>query len=50
MGADGRRFKVYLIGKDGHTAFASETLVSAEDLFKRGDAMPIRRDEMRRAR
>ncbi|MGJ4931289.1 DUF4174 domain-containing protein [Bradyrhizobium sp. HKCCYLS2038] len=50
VGTDGRRFKVFLIGKDGHTALASETPISAEDLFNRVDAMPMRQDEMRRAR
>ncbi|NPU13122.1 DUF4174 domain-containing protein [Bradyrhizobium sp. 83012] len=50
LGAEGRRFKVYLIGKDGHTAFASDTPVSADALFKRVDAMPMRQDEMRRDR
>lgn len=48
IGTDGRRFKVTLIGKDGHTAFASETPLSAEALFGRIDAMPMRQDEMRR--
>ncbi|BAM90322.1 conserved exported hypothetical protein [Bradyrhizobium oligotrophicum S58] len=50
VGTDGHRFKVYLIGKDGHTAFASQTPISADDLFKRVDAMPMRRDEMLRDR
>jgi hypothetical protein len=50
VGADGRRFKVTLIGKDGHTAFASETPIPADALFKRIDAMPMRQDEMRRGR
>ncbi|MGJ5181457.1 DUF4174 domain-containing protein [Bradyrhizobium oligotrophicum] len=50
LGTDGRRFKVTLIGKDGHAALASETPISADDLFKRVDAMPMRQDEMRRAR
>ncbi|MGJ4950267.1 DUF4174 domain-containing protein [Bradyrhizobium sp. HKCCYLS20291] len=50
VGTDGRRFMVFLIGKDGHTAFASETPISAEDLFNRVDAMPMRKDEMRRTR
>ncbi|MGJ5203388.1 DUF4174 domain-containing protein [Bradyrhizobium sp. HKCCYLR20261] len=50
LGTDGRRFRVYLIGKDGHTAFASDEPISAEALFKRIDAMPMRQDEMRRDR
>lgn len=48
--ADGRRFQVFLVGKDGHTAVTSDTPLSAADLFGRVDAMPMRRDEMRRAR
>ncbi|WP_349817267.1 MULTISPECIES: DUF4174 domain-containing protein [unclassified Bradyrhizobium] len=50
LGADGRRFRITLIGKDGHTALASETPLSADALFKHVDAMPMRQDEMRRAR
>ncbi|CCD87477.1 hypothetical protein; putative secreted protein [Bradyrhizobium sp. ORS 285] len=50
LSSDNRRFTVTLIGKDGHTALASHTPISAEDLFKRVDAMPMRQDEMRRAR
>ncbi|MGY3452089.1 DUF4174 domain-containing protein [Bradyrhizobium sp. USDA 4353] len=50
VGTDGRRFTVTLIGKDGHTALASHTPISAEELFGRVDAMPMRQDEMRRAR
>ncbi|WP_257165192.1 DUF4174 domain-containing protein [Bradyrhizobium sp. SRS-191] len=50
LGSDNRRFTVTLIGKDGHIALASHTPISAEELFKRVDAMPMRQDEMRRAR
>jgi len=50
LSADGRRFQVFLVGKDGHTAVASDKPLSAEDLFARVDAMPMRQDEMRRAR
>ena len=50
LGADGHRFRVFLIGKDGHTAFASDRPISADDVFKRVDAMPMRQDEMRRAK
>jgi hypothetical protein len=49
LDADGRRFQVFLIGKDGHTAVASDKPLSAADLFARVDAMPMRKDEMRRA-
>lgn len=50
ISADGSRFRVFLIGKDGHTAFSSDKPFSAEYLFGKVDAMPIRRDEMRRER
>jgi hypothetical protein len=50
LSADGRRFQVFLVGKDGHTALSSDKPLSADDLFARVDAMPMRRDEMRRRR
>jgi len=50
LGTDGRRFKVYLVGKDSHTALASEAPISADALFKGVDAMPMRQDDMRRTR
>ncbi|CAL78089.1 hypothetical protein; putative secreted protein [Bradyrhizobium sp. ORS 278] len=50
VGTDGRRFRVFLIGKDGHTAIAADTPIAAEELFKRVDAMPMRQDEMRRGK
>lgn len=50
LSADGTRFKVFLVGKDGHVALASDRTVSAELLFGKIDAMPMRRDEMRRGR
>lgn len=50
LSADGKRFQVFLIGKDGHTALSSNKPLSADNLFARVDAMPMRRDEMRRAR
>jgi hypothetical protein len=50
LSADGRRFQVFLIGKDGHTAISSDKPLSADYLFAQVDAMPMRRDEMRRAR
>lgn len=42
------RFAVVLIGKDGNEAFRSERPVPAPDLFSRIDAVPMRREEMRR--
>jgi Domain of unknown function (DUF4174) len=50
LSADGKRFQVFLVGKDGHTALSSNNPISAEYLFGKVDAMPMRRDEMRRSR
>jgi hypothetical protein len=50
VSADGKRFQVFLVGKDGHTAISSDKPLSAEYLFGKVDAMPMRRDEMRRGR
>jgi hypothetical protein len=47
---DGRAFRIVLIGKDGNTAFASNNPLTAQDIFGRIDAMPMRRDEMRNRR
>jgi hypothetical protein len=49
LSADGRHFQVFLVGKDGHTALTSDKPLSADYLFARVDAMPMRQDEMRRA-
>ena len=40
-------FCVLLIGKDGHTAYRSDTPVTTEKLFRLIDAMPMRRSEMK---
>jgi Domain of unknown function (DUF4174) len=50
LSAEGSRFQVFLVGKDGHTAASSTKPLSAEDVFARVDAMPMRQDEMRRGR
>lgn len=50
LSADRGRFHVYLVGKDGNTAVASDKPLSADELFGRVDAMPMRKDEMRRKR
>lgn len=50
VSADGKRFQVFLVGKDGHTALSSDKPFSAEYLFGKVDAMPMRQDEMRRGR
>ena len=47
-GVNPGRFAVVLVGKDGHEAFRAERPVPAGDLYARIDAMPMRRDEMRR--
>jgi hypothetical protein len=47
LSAEGRRFQVFLLGKDGHTALSSDKPLSAGYLFGQVDAMPMRRDEMR---
>jgi len=49
LSADDKRFHVFLVGKDGRTAVSSEKPIPAEELFRRVDAMPMRRDEMRRS-
>ena len=41
-------FRVILVGKDGHTALSSGSPVSAARLFGLIDAMPMRRQEMKR--
>src|ERR1700709_9437 len=46
VSADGKRFQVFLVGKDGHTALSSNQPLSADYLFAKVDAMPMRRDEM----
>jgi hypothetical protein len=48
LSLDGLSFKVILVGKDGHTTIASDRPWTADDLFRRIDTMPMRRDEMRR--
>lgn len=48
LGADDRAFRVVLVGKDGNAAVSSSKPIGAADLFGRVDAMPMRRDEMRR--
>ena len=42
------RFRVLLVGKDGHVAFLGTTPAALGDLTGRIDRMPMRRDEMRR--
>lgn len=48
LATDGNEFRVFLVGKDGNTAFASNDPVVAKEIFGRIDAMPMRRDEMQR--
>lgn len=46
--AKGSDFQVLLIGKDGQTALRRSKAITAEELFEIIDAMPMRRDEVRR--
>ena len=48
FGVDPHIFTVILLGKDGHNAYQSQAPVTAETLYHRIDAMPMRREEMRR--
>ena len=41
-------FKVVLVGKDGHNAYGSAKPIPADTLYGRIDAMPMRREEMKR--
>ena len=45
---DPKNFTVILLGKDGHNAYQSKEPVTAESLYQRIDAMPMRREEMLR--
>ncbi len=42
------QFEVVLIGKDGGVKLRSRSLVSPQEIFRTVDAMPMRRQEMRR--
>jgi len=42
------RFEVVLVGKDGATVLRRRQPISLDDLFNRIDAMPMRRDEIRK--
>lgn len=44
----GGSFRVLLIGRDGHTAYGGPTPVTLKSITGRIDAMPMRRDGMRR--
>ena len=48
LSAGSGQFRAILVGKDGNAAFSSGKPVTAAELFGRIDAMPMRRDEMRR--
>ena len=50
LSAGSGQFRAILVGKDGNTAFSSGKPVTAAELFGRIDAMPMRRDEMRRGK
>ena len=48
LGVGDKAFKVILVGKDGNAAVSSDRPLAAQDLFNRVDAMPMRRDEIKR--
>lgn len=48
LATDGNKFRVFLVGKDGNTAFASNDPLVAKDIFGRIDAMPMRKNEMQK--
>ena len=43
-------YRTFLIGKDGHEAVRSTAPIPAEEIARTIDAMPMRRDEVRRGR
>lgn len=45
-----RTFRVLLVGKDGNAAASSAKPFTADEVFGKVDAMPMRRDEMRRSK
>jgi hypothetical protein len=47
-GVAGKGFEVLLIGKDGGVKLRSDHPIAAADLFQTVDAMPMRKDELRR--
>lgn len=48
LATDGNEFRVFLVGKDGNTAFASKQPLATRDIFGRVDAMPMRRNDMQK--
>ncbi len=50
FGAEGSGFRVVLLGKDGGTKLTRSSTIGTRTLFGTIDAMPMRRDEMRRNR
>lgn len=48
FGVDPKDFRFILVGKDGHTALSTAEFVTRKRLYGLIDAMPMRRDEMRR--
>ena len=41
-------YRTFLLGKDGHAAVRSTSPIPAEEIARTVDAMPMRREEMRR--
>jgi hypothetical protein len=48
FGVNAKSFRIFLIGKDGHTALERSEPISLNEIFQVIDAMPMRRDEMRK--
>ena len=49
-GVEAKSFAVVLLGKDGHDAYRASKPVKGEALYDVIDAMPMRKDEMKRQR
>ena len=47
-GVEAKSFAVVLLGKDGHDAYRASKPIRGESLYEIIDAMPMRRDEMKR--
>jgi Domain of unknown function (DUF4174) len=48
LSVSNKQFAVFLVGKDGNVALSSDKPLTADYLFQRIDAMPMRQDEINR--
>jgi hypothetical protein len=48
LSVSNKQFAVFLVGKDGNVALSSDKPLTADYLFQRIDAMPMRQDEIHR--